>query len=127
MSKTEHLAKLRKGVESWNRWREKNTRVVPYLRNANLRNADLGGAELFEATLSGAELRRGELVGADLSGANLSGADLSIAMLVDTNLEGTDLTSCSVHGISGVACKTERSNPIEPGDHAPGPIGDSGR
>src|SRR5215467_11170168 len=107
MSKTEHLAKLRKGVESWNRWREKNTRVVPYLRNANLRNADLGGAELFEATLSGAELRRGELVGADLSGANLSGADL---------------TSCSVHGISGVACKTERSNPIEPGDHAPGPI-----
>jgi|SRR5215469_13598669 len=59
MSKTEHLAKLRKGVESWNRWREKNTRVVPYLRNANLRNADLGGAELFEANLSGAELREG--------------------------------------------------------------------
>src|SRR5574341_1549430 len=45
-----------------------------YLREANLREADLLGANLREADLRGADLRGANLRGATLSGADLRGA-----------------------------------------------------
>jgi hypothetical protein len=57
-----------------------------YLREANLRGADLGGADLREANLRGADLG-----GADLKWADLGGADLGEANLREANLRGADL------------------------------------
>ena len=46
MSNEEHLAILKKGTDTWNRWREENPDV----------ERDLEGAELKWKTLSGANL-----------------------------------------------------------------------
>ena len=62
-----------------------------YLRNADLRNADLCGAYLR---------------GADLCGANLRDADLCGANLRDADLRGADL--CGVRG-AYIACPTDGS------------------
>jgi Pentapeptide repeats (8 copies) len=100
------------------------------LREANLREADLREVDLREADLSGADLRGADLRdaflrGADLSGADFSGADLraadlgeanlrrvnlsranlsrvclETAILVETDLEGANLSDCRVYGIS---------------------------
>jgi uncharacterized protein YjbI with pentapeptide repeats len=107
MPNNEHLGILRRGVDAWNKWRQKN----PYdwidlhkadlsdvnlreanLNGANLNSANLSGANLREANLSGANLNNANLSGANLSGANLiNGADLSMAILRETNLSGTNL------------------------------------
>ncbi|HAC3621431.1 TPA_asm: hypothetical protein GZN63_11675 [Listeria monocytogenes] len=48
-----------------------------WLRDADLRRADLSYADLNGANLSGADLNGANLSGANLRGANLSGADLN--------------------------------------------------
>lgn len=45
MANKEHLTVLRQGAEVWNRWRERNPGVMPDLRGADLRNAELDGAD----------------------------------------------------------------------------------
>ena len=95
------------------------------LSSANLIKANLAGADLFRADLSSANISKADLSGADLSRADLSGANLSGAILfeanfsradlseadlsgailrratlVETNLAGTNLTQCSIYGIS---------------------------
>jgi len=59
---------------------------VPYLSDADLRDANLSSADLRDANLSDADLRD-----ADLTGANLRGADLSTARLSSTKLRGAKL------------------------------------
>lgn len=106
-----HLNTLNKGVKSWNRWREKNYRVIPglagakpkedyldeidlhhadlkgsWLQNKSLRASKLRGAIFSEANLSNADLSDADLLGADLSGANLTGANLTNANLWGANL-----------------------------------------
>jgi uncharacterized protein YjbI with pentapeptide repeats len=51
----EHLAKLKDGVEAWNKWRAE-ARVAP-----DLTRAHLGGANLAAADLSGANLTKARL------------------------------------------------------------------
>jgi len=125
MANSEHLAKLKEGVQAWNKWRraiQVETRdiwnppspvVLPDLSNAdlrdvnfrgaNLRKARLGGANLTNAKLSGAKLTRARLRGANLTtakliGANLSGADLSGADLTDANLSNANFIGASLGG-----------------------------
>jgi hypothetical protein len=130
MANSEHLARLKEGVEAWNQWRESNPSVKPdlseadlrgaLLRGARLRGAHLNGADLSGADLSGAWLIEADLYGANLSGANLGGAftyradlgganlskanlsraDLTLTSLVEANFEDADLTGCRVYGIS---------------------------
>jgi Pentapeptide repeats (8 copies) len=115
MANTEHLAKLKEGLEAWNHWRKENPEVHPDLCHAFLQEADLSEADLSYANLNGADLDRVNLCGAKLNGANLrwvdfydadlhgadlGGADLSYATLIKTNLEQANLTGCSVYGIS---------------------------
>jgi hypothetical protein len=130
MGDQKHLDILNKGVEAWNKWREKNPEVRPDLSGAvlskaifygaklseakfigaELSGANLSGADLYGATLYGADLSDADLSGAvlsraDLSGANLSGADLSGAILreatlVDADVSDAIFTGCQVHGIS---------------------------
>src|SRR5208282_2198845 len=102
MANSEHLAKLKEGVEAWNDWRMANPKIVPDLRDAHLSGADLGGAHLDDAYLNGADLSdaylgdahltRTDLIDADLTGAGLSEAYLVYANLTGANLSEADLT-----------------------------------
>jgi hypothetical protein len=82
MANPKHLAILKKGVETWNRWRKKYFKAIPNLSWAELSGVDLVGADLGGAGLGGA----------DLSGAKLRGVELSRAILSEANLSGADLT-----------------------------------
>lgn len=66
MANPEHVEIIKKGVEKWNKWREKNPDVRPDisgtdLSEANLTRVDLSGADLNNAKLSGAIFNRANL------------------------------------------------------------------
>ena len=67
MLPSEHLAILKQGVASWNKWRQENPEIIPNLSSTNLRRENLR-----EADLSGVNLRWTNLSNANLLGANLS-------------------------------------------------------
>jgi uncharacterized protein YjbI with pentapeptide repeats len=75
----DHVARLTKGVDSWNAWRNENPTRAD-LSGANLSGANLVEANLTVAYLSGADFNRPNLTGADLSGAYLGGEDPSTAV-----------------------------------------------
>ena len=58
MANKDHLAILRKDVDAWNEWREKNRDIQPDLIEANLNMANLSRANLSEAYLIGANLEK---------------------------------------------------------------------
>ena len=89
----EHIARLRSGVEEWNRWRSQTPPETPInLAWAKLQNIDLRGVNL-----SGAHLRCAQLNGSDLTVANLAGANLDGADLDGVNLTDADLSEASVN------------------------------
>ena len=108
MANPEHLTRLKKGVEAWNKWWKDKPKIrrdlteanltEANLTEANLRKADLGyasltgavleRADLKEANLFGVNLRKANLFGADLRGANLRKADLAEANLEAANFTG---------------------------------------
>jgi uncharacterized protein YjbI with pentapeptide repeats len=117
MANPEQLAKLKEGVEAWNRWRKDNADVKvdlsntdlrkanlrkANLRKANLREVNFSGAELyradlFQANLSGALLYQTELSAADLRKADLSNASLSRATLSEAKLSGANLSLTNLY------------------------------
>src|SRR3954470_992884 len=76
MAEGDHVARLRKGMEAWNRWRRRNPEIRPSLVGASLRGADLWEVDLGNANLFEADLRQANLFGANLRGADLLWADL---------------------------------------------------
>jgi uncharacterized protein YjbI with pentapeptide repeats len=86
MANHEHLAKLKEGVEAWNKWRTENPGVYPDLEGTSVNPVDLRGAKLAGANLSDVDLTLAMLADSDLSAANLRNADLGIADLSGTNL-----------------------------------------
>ena len=97
MANREHIALLNKGSAPWNQWRRAHPDIVPdlrvaHLRQANLCDMDLSGAILSIAILCGADLTRVNLRGADLSSANLEKAILRGADLQGADLRGTKFT-----------------------------------
>lgn len=108
MANPEHLAKLKEGVEAWNRWRAKNSRVLydlsgadlkrRNLENANLHGVDLRGTQLREAKLRTANLYRADLTDAQLDWADLRGADLQDGYPRRANLHGADLYEAKLGG-----------------------------
>jgi hypothetical protein len=82
MANDDHIAQLKKGVDAWNAWREKNPDIRP--GRANLSSAKLGGA-------------------------NLSGTNLENATLVDTDLTNADLTGCRIYGASAWSLKLKKT------------------
>jgi hypothetical protein len=96
MANPRHLAKLDKGVETWNSWLSQRAGLRPELGWANLRNRDLLGANLASADLSRANLRGADLSYARLSHADLSRADLSRANLTKAYLENTNLNRANL-------------------------------
>jgi len=112
MANREQLAKLKKGIEAWNQWREQNPDIQVdlswsklvggKLSNANLSKANLRGAtlclaDLTNANLGAANLEEADLTQAKLSGASLRGAYLFGAELEDADLEGADLTHAKLY------------------------------
>jgi len=93
-----HLAKLKEGVEVWNRWRDDNLGILPALWAADLVEADLREADLKRADLEGADLSGADLRDADLRGAKLRGADLRRANLCGADFGGTDLKRADLEG-----------------------------
>jgi uncharacterized protein YjbI with pentapeptide repeats len=96
MANPEHLAKLKEGVEAWNKWREENPNVIPDLKEACLKGANLYRAQLEKAELQSAHLEKGDLRRANLQGANLKYAHLEAAFLEDAYLQGTDLSGADL-------------------------------
>ena len=92
----QHLDILRQGVSAWNTWRKENPDIVPDLRWANLR-----GANLEEADLEGANLTRASLHGANLEGADLRRANLYGAFMRGANLTRSDLRWANLTGATG--------------------------
>jgi len=120
MANPEHLAKLKEGVEAWNRWREENLHaelslakvkiISGDLESVNFNGVDLNHADFRKTRLTGAHFRRAilreaslraaDLRKADFSYADLSGADLSGANLSRSRFKKAILTGCRVYGTS---------------------------
>lgn len=98
MADSQHLAKLRDGVTTWNAWRRARIDLLPDLRGADLSGADFSGADLTRADLSGAVLIGADLKRSNLKGATLIGADLSWADLSGANLNGATLSRADLLG-----------------------------
>ena len=104
MANSEHLAKIKKGVEAWNDWRNTNPEIVPDLNWADLHEANLSGvnlsrADLSEVILVGADLSKANLAGANLNhGARMSEATLFMADLSGAHLSGGDLSEADLRG-----------------------------
>ena len=90
---------------AWSSWLDSRG-LIPSLRGADLRGANLRRADLYGADLSGANLRGADLRGADLSGANLRRADLYGAYY-----PYGELPSGWVRGTDGRLVRTERGTP----------------
>ena len=87
MANPEHVAKLKEGVEAWNRWRWKE---------AGPENPDLSQADLQEFRLSGVDLSDANLFGANLIQAHLQEAFLRSAILSPALLSSASLRSASM-------------------------------
>ena len=98
MATDKHVAMLKKGVDAWNAWRDKNPNVRPDLTGAKLIEARLNGANLSHAMLEVSDLHRAVLEVANLSGANLAGADLSGASLTAAHLDDANLVQANMAG-----------------------------
>src|SRR6516164_9838368 len=108
MANDEHVALLKQGVDSWNKWRDGNPDIRPDLDEADLSGAGLSEAKLIfanlqeanlqRANLSGAGLSQASLVRANLSGANLREANLREANLREANLRGANLSGAGLSG-----------------------------
>jgi len=109
MANEEHLAILKRGVEAWNQWREKNPDIGPDLGEANLIGAHLSGADLSKANLSWADLNRADLNRANLSQAHLIRADLRRATLSGADLSEADLPWATLSRADLEATNLERA------------------
>ena len=95
-----HLNTLNKGVKSWNRWREKNYRVIPQLAGAKPKEDYLDEIDLHHADLKGSLLQNKSLRASKLRGAILSEANLSNVNLSDADLLGADLSGANLTGVN---------------------------
>ena len=85
MADHEHLDILKRGVETWNRWRQEHPDIQPDLSNASLRRTDLSGIDLRGAYLSEA----------DLTNADLSDTNLVCSLTHKSELPTRCATSCT--------------------------------
>ena len=108
-----HLAMLKKGAKSWNKWRSRNPEVIPQLSGIDLLDencqdlskynldyanlADVCGAYVSfrETSLSRANLERVQFDDANFSRASLVEANLENAQFKDVCFEQTNLTQAN--------------------------------
>lgn len=109
MANEEHLARLKRGKDVWNRWRNAHSEIpLAQLYAAELIGEDFHGANLagvnfsrvclMQADLRRANLHKADLHSADLQLADLRGADLNEADLREANLHRANLTGANLTG-----------------------------
>lgn len=126
MANPEHVALLKQGIQTWNKWRRDNPYVTPDLRQADFRSVKLGvysvatftmGLRLrkaplitdigladaacrgsFGVDLSWADMTAADLRMADLSGAHFRAASLRFANFSEARLHTADLTLANLAG-----------------------------
>lgn len=106
MANPEHFSILRKGVETWNLWREENPDVMPDLTGANLTGLDLDVAIYTHPSVDLNDFPADEHgiryssdpYGIDFRNARLRNADLSHAVLTIADLANADLTAATLNG-----------------------------
>lgn len=104
------LELIKKGVETWNTWKEQNPTVRADFRDVDFLAAELLGANLSIAKLSKANLSRAKLMHANLEGADLSGADLSMSNLSGANLCEVRLAHANLTGADLTGANFSRAN-----------------
>ena len=122
-----HLAMLKKGAKSWNKWRSRNPEVIPQLSGINLFNEDcrdLNGYNLDYANLDDVcgqaiSLRNASLNKASLKNVEFKESDFSKASFVEANLENARLSYANFYdasmymvnlsGVQGVRVCLERA------------------
>lgn len=109
MKNEEHVEILKQGVDTWNKWREKNPEVIPELSGANLCLANLSGANLIGASLYKANLRGANLSEAVLVTAILYNADLCLANLSEANLVAANLNKAYLYNAELCGANLERA------------------
>jgi uncharacterized protein YjbI with pentapeptide repeats len=98
MADEEQLTILKQGVEAWNIWRLKTSRLAINidLSNVDLSDLDLYRVNFFRANLTGARFNGSKLNYANFSIADLNGADFSNARLSAADLSYADLSSANL-------------------------------
>jgi uncharacterized protein YjbI with pentapeptide repeats len=91
MANKEHLTKIEKGVNVWNKWRCENSEIIPDLSGADLCKKNLEGINLHGVNLREADLNEAEFIKADFREA-----DLSRAKAISTNFKGANLTGALI-------------------------------
>jgi len=112
MANEEQLSILKKGVESWNKWREANSITKVDLsgavlsglnlssmdfRDARLTRVDFREANLERARLTLANLSRATLIGTSLNRAILKESRLAHSIIMNADLRDADLSSAYLH------------------------------
>jgi TIR domain/Pentapeptide repeats (8 copies) len=128
MANPEHLAILKQGVETWNKWRKINSPIRPDLKDVDLRETYLVDADLREVNFSNARFGDANLNTALLGGAFLEfvdfreaflvGADLTKAYLREANLRRAILNSAHLNGarLNGTILSEASLNQADFGD-----------
>ncbi|MCA9740940.1 MAG: pentapeptide repeat-containing protein [Deferribacteres bacterium] len=91
-----HRERLKQGKQKWNKWRQAEPEVTPYLFDSDLRGFDFSGYDLSDADLTDCDLReckfvKAKLDKADLSFSKLAGADFSKSTLIEVSMGECDL------------------------------------
>jgi hypothetical protein len=118
MADRNHLKLLRQGVEVWNVWKEKHSKIDVDLSGANLNHAVLNKANLVDSILRGAELNHAKLhdttlTGADCQEAQFEYADLVRAYLREANFKGANLANATLMSVDLQDADFMRANLME--------------
>ncbi|MBW4517851.1 MAG: pentapeptide repeat-containing protein [Timaviella obliquedivisa GSE-PSE-MK23-08B] len=106
----EHLVELRRGVDSWNRWRESNLDILPDLSEAKLDKIDLSEINLSRANLTRTNFAGAHLFKADLSQTNSFNSNFNSATLFGANLTEADFTKADFGRAVLVQAKLLKTN-----------------
>lgn len=98
MANQEHIEILKRGPESWNRWRKDNFIGMVNLDAIDLSEAQLPGVDFNKVSLQGAFLKNADLAESDLRFANLADAQLQGATLTRADLRGANLRGAKLAG-----------------------------
>lgn len=91
-----HLKVFRRGVTSWNKWRDKNLDVIPELTGIELDTENLDGINLSKADLRGVTFKSVTLNNSLLENANLEGANLNDVLFLSSNLSNANFSNANL-------------------------------
>jgi hypothetical protein len=103
MANAKHLAKLKTGVRTWNRWRERNPGLRPNLEGVGIYDLLAGKNRLLfgddpRKSLASINFSFASLSGVDFSGIALTGADLRESFLLNARFINADLHRANLRG-----------------------------